>query len=74
MEVCSTAARDSATAGWAFEDEEWQDENGSSPTGAPDKTPHVTKKMQIRSTDCYDSLMQPNHMKCPRKWCMACSL
>ena len=41
MEVCSTAARDSATAGWAFEDEEWQDENGSSPTGAPYKIPHV---------------------------------
>ena len=42
MEMCSTAARDSATAGWAFEDEEWQDENGSSPTGAPHKTPHVS--------------------------------
>ena len=23
--------------------------------------------MEMRSTDCYDSLMQPTHMKCPLK-------
>ena len=65
MEVCGTAARDSAKAGWALENEEWQDENGSSTAGVP----HIYAHEVATSTDadvvnkCKASLIKPYHVR-----------